>query len=49
MAVRLLVLVALYPQKTPGVHLCWRLSRPQGHSTAEKIRSIETSYDLIGN
>jgi hypothetical protein len=36
---------ALYPQvyfyflKIPGTHFCQRLSRPQGHSAAESIRS----------
>jgi hypothetical protein len=34
---------ALYPQvslllKIPGTHFCYRLSRPQGHSAAGRIR-----------
>jgi hypothetical protein len=33
----------------PGTHFYQRLSRPQGHSTAGRIRSIEKSNDLIGN
>jgi hypothetical protein len=37
------------PRKIPGTHFCWRLSRPQGHSAAGRIRSIEKSNDLIGN
>jgi hypothetical protein len=37
------------PRKIPGTHLCWRLSQPQGHSEAGRIRSIEKSNDLIGN
>jgi hypothetical protein len=36
-------------RKIPGIHFCWRLSRPQGHSAAGMIRSIEKSNDLIGN
>jgi hypothetical protein len=39
----------LPPRKIPGTHFCQRLSRPQGHSAAGRIRSIETSNDLIGN
>jgi hypothetical protein len=26
------------PRKFPGTHFCWRLSRPQGHSAAGRIR-----------
>jgi hypothetical protein len=33
----------------PNTHFCQSLSRPQGHSAAGKIRSIEKSNDLIGN
>jgi hypothetical protein len=33
------------PSKIPGTHFC----RPQGHSAAGWIRSIEKSNDLIGN
>jgi hypothetical protein len=29
------------PRKIPGIHFCYRLSRPQGHNAAERIRSIE--------
>jgi hypothetical protein len=36
-------------RKIPGTHFCSRLSRPQGHSAAGRIRSIEKSHDLIGN
>jgi hypothetical protein len=32
----------------PRTHLCQRLSRPEGHSAAGRIRSIEKSNDLIG-
>jgi hypothetical protein len=35
-------------RKISGTHFCYRLSRPQGHSAAGKIRSIEKSNDLIG-
>jgi hypothetical protein len=37
------------PRKIPGTHFCWRLSWPQGHSAAGRIRSIEKSNDLIEN
>jgi hypothetical protein len=26
------------PKKIPGTHFCYRLSRPQGHSAAGRIR-----------
>jgi hypothetical protein len=28
-------------RKFPGTHFCYRLSRPQGHSAAVRIRQIE--------
>jgi hypothetical protein len=31
----------LFPRKIPGTHFCYRLSRPQGHSAAGRIKSIE--------
>jgi hypothetical protein len=37
------------PRKILGTHFCWRLSRPQSHSAAERIRSIEKSNVLIAN
>jgi hypothetical protein len=37
------------PRKIPGTHFCYRLTRPQGHSKAGRIRSIEKSNDLIGD
>jgi hypothetical protein len=37
------------PRKIPGTHFCKRLSRLQGHSAAERIRSTEESNDLIDN
>jgi hypothetical protein len=52
MAVRLTALCAgrnFTPWKIPGTHFCLRLSRPQGHSAAGRIKSTEKSYDLIGN
>jgi hypothetical protein len=53
MAVRLSALRAGLPlpppRKIPGTHFCYRLSRPQGHSAAGRIRSIEKFNDLIGN
>ena len=27
----------LPPGNAPGAHFCWKLSRPQGHSTIERI------------
>jgi hypothetical protein len=36
------------PRKIPGTHFCYGLSRPQGHSMAGRIRTIEKSNDLIG-
>jgi hypothetical protein len=35
------------PRKIPGTRFFKRLSRPQGHSAAGRIRSIEKSSDLI--
>jgi hypothetical protein len=37
------------PRKIPGTHFCYRLSEPQGHSAAGRIRSTEKSNILIGN
>jgi hypothetical protein len=37
------------PRKIPGTHFCQKLSRPQGHSAAGRIRSTEKSNDLIRN
>jgi hypothetical protein len=36
-------------RKIPGTHFCYRLSRPQDHCAAGRIRSIEKSNHLIGN
>jgi len=33
----------------PGTHFCQRLSRPQGHSAARKIESMNTSNDTMGD
>jgi hypothetical protein len=33
----------------PGIHFCWRLSRPQGHSAAGRIMSMKNSNDTITN
>ena len=41
--VRLSALTTSRPYHTgniPGTHFCWRLSRPQGHSAAERIMSV---------
>jgi hypothetical protein len=34
---------AFNPKDIPGTHFCYRLSRPQGHSAAGRIRSLEKS------
>jgi hypothetical protein len=36
----------LLPRKIPDTHFCLRLSRPQGHNVARRVRSIEKSNDL---
>jgi hypothetical protein len=41
--------VPFTPRKIPGTCFCQRLSRPNGHSVARRIRSIEKSNDFIGN
>ena len=33
----------LAPGNTPGIHFCYRLSRPQGHSATGKIMSLKNS------
>jgi hypothetical protein len=50
MSVRLSALCASRPLplwKIPSTHFCYRLSSPQGHSAAGRIRSIEKTH-LIG-
>ena len=50
--VRLSALIAgrLYPPGTiPGTHFCLRLSRPQGHTAAEKDTLMKSSSENIGN
>jgi hypothetical protein len=53
MGVRLSALRAGRPpficRKIPGTHFSYRQSRPQGHSAAARITSIEKANDLIGN
>jgi hypothetical protein len=39
----------LHPRDTPGTHFCWRLSRPQGHSAAGRIKTKKNSNNSIGN
>jgi hypothetical protein len=39
----------LPPGNIPGTHFCQRLSRPQGHNAAERIKSMKKSTDTIGN
>jgi hypothetical protein len=39
----------LPPGYIPGIHICKRLSRPQGHSAAGRIISMTNSNDTIGN
>ena len=39
----------LPPRNTPGTHLCWRLSRPQGHiGTGRNSSSSGGNGDIIG-
>ena len=37
------------PGNIPGTHFCYKLSRPQGHSAAGRIMSMEISNDTIGD
>ena len=37
------------PRNTPGIHLCFGLSQPQGHNATGRIMSMENSNDTIGN
>jgi hypothetical protein len=39
----------LAPRMILGTHFCYRLSQPQGHSAAGRIRSVAKSNHLIGN
>jgi len=39
----------LAPENISGTHLCWRLSRLQGHSADGRIMSMKNSSDTIGN
>jgi hypothetical protein len=39
----------LPPVRILGTHFCQRLSRPQGHSAAGKIKSLKSLSDSIGN
>jgi hypothetical protein len=51
MAARLSALRAgrpLSPRKIPGTNFCQRVSRPQGHSAAGRIRSTEKYTGFIG-
>jgi hypothetical protein len=34
------------PRKIPGIHFCYRLSQPRGHSATGRIRSIIKSNDI---
>ena len=37
------------PGDTTGTHFCYKLSRSQGHSDAERIESLKNPKDHIGN
>ena len=37
------------PGNISGTHFCQRMSRPQGHSEAERIMSMKNSNDTMGN
>ena len=39
----------LPPGNIPGIHFCWRLSQPQGHSVPGRIMSVTNSSDTAGN
>jgi hypothetical protein len=39
----------LHPRNISVAHLCWSVSRPQGHSAAGRIMSTKYSNDTIGN
>ena len=39
----------LPPGNTPGTHLCYRMSRPQGHRTTGRIISLKNSNDTSGD
>ena len=40
----------LYPPgNIRGTHFCYRLSRPQGHSTTGKIMLVKNPNDIIEN
>jgi hypothetical protein len=40
----------LYPPgNIPGTHFCYRLSRPQGHRAAGRIKPMTNSNDTLGN
>jgi hypothetical protein len=39
-----------YPSgNIPGTHFCYKLIRPQGHSTTGRIMSMKNFNDTIGN
>jgi hypothetical protein len=37
------------PRGTPVTHFCWSLNRPQGQTTARRIKSIKNHNNTIGN
>ena len=37
------------PGNIPGIHVCYRPSRPQGHSAAGRIISMKNSNGTVGN
>ena len=39
----------LPPVNTTGIHFCYSLSQPQGHSAAGRIMSMKNYIDTIGN
>jgi hypothetical protein len=36
------------PRMIPGTHFCWRLSRPQGHSAAERLGQSKNPVTSLG-
>jgi len=41
--------LSLPPENTPGSHVCPGLSRTQGQSAAERIKSLNNTNDPIAN
>ena len=42
-----LCLLPPHPGDSPVAPFCWKLSRPQGHSAAGRIKSVKDSSDPV--